>query len=167
LQVGPNSHSVIKNGWLHSGRSWLLVMILPAALLACATADRPMSGDLTNGGLAGTSWKLISFQSMDDAQGTSTAEGREYSVTFNPDGTATGQFDCNRANSTWSGTATSTESGTLKFGPVAMTRALCPPPRFDELLGAQLPNVTSYILRDGHLFLALKMDGGIFEFEPN
>jgi para-nitrobenzyl esterase len=30
----------------------------------------------------------------------------------------------------------------------------------------QWPNIRSYVLRNGHLFLALMADGGIYEFEP-
>ena len=30
----------------------------------------------------------------------------------------------------------------------------------------QWPHIVSYVFRDGHLFLALKMDSGIYEFEP-
>jgi len=30
----------------------------------------------------------------------------------------------------------------------------------------QWRNIRSYVIRDGHLFLALKVDGGIYEFEP-
>jgi para-nitrobenzyl esterase len=30
----------------------------------------------------------------------------------------------------------------------------------------QWGNVRSYVIRDGHLFLALMADGGIYEFEP-
>ena len=29
-----------------------------------------------------------------------------------------------------------------------------------------LPFVVSYLIRDGHLFLALKLDSGIYEFAP-
>ena len=44
------------------------------------------------------------------------------------------------------------------------TCALRPPPGMGEVLARRLPDVASYTLRNGHLFLALKMDGGIFEF---
>jgi hypothetical protein len=30
----------------------------------------------------------------------------------------------------------------------------------------QWGNIRSYVIRDGHLFLALKMDSGIYELEP-
>ena len=35
----------------------------------------------------------------------------------------------------------------------------------DQIL-RQLPYVRSYIIKDGHLFLSLMADGGIYEFEP-
>jgi para-nitrobenzyl esterase len=30
----------------------------------------------------------------------------------------------------------------------------------------QWPNVRSYVVKDGHLFLSLMADGGIYEFQP-
>jgi hypothetical protein len=30
----------------------------------------------------------------------------------------------------------------------------------------QWGNIRSYVMRDGHLFLAVKIDGGIYEFAP-
>jgi len=32
--------------------------------------------------------------------------------------------------------------------------------------GVMKENIRSYVIRDGHLFLALKIVGGISEFEP-
>nr|WP_314464933.1 META domain-containing protein [uncultured Novosphingobium sp.] len=116
--------------------------------------------------LAGTSWQLVQFQSSDDAQGTSTpGEGRSYTLEFAADGALGMQLDCNRGRATYSA-APSGEGGTLSIGPVASTRALCPQPDIGQTLAARLPDVASYTLRGGHLFLALKMDGGIFELAP-
>jgi hypothetical protein len=36
----------------------------------------------------------------------------------------------------------------------------------DEPCRAQSPRVRSYVLRDGHLFLATMADGAILEFRP-
>jgi heat shock protein HslJ len=75
------------------------------------------------------------------------------------------QLDCNRGRATYTA-APSGGGGTLSIGPVASTRALCPQPDIGQTLAARLPDVASYTLRGGHLFLALKMDGGIFELAP-
>jgi len=47
-----------------------------------------------------------------------------------------------------------------------VTRAQCPDPSLHDQILRQWGNITSYVVRNGHLFLALKADGGIYEFEP-
>jgi membrane-bound inhibitor of C-type lysozyme len=49
---------------------------------------------------------------------------------------------------------------------MAMTRAMCPPGSLHDQIVKQLPNVRSYVLKDGRLFLSLVADGGTFEFAP-
>ena len=49
---------------------------------------------------------------------------------------------------------------------MALTRAQCPPGSLHDQIVKQWRNIRSYVIRDGHLFLALKVDGGIYEFEP-
>jgi para-nitrobenzyl esterase len=53
----------------------------------------------------------------------------------------------------------------LAFGPLALTRALCPPAPLTERLEKDWAFVRSYVIRDGRLFLSLMADGGIYEFE--
>jgi putative lipoprotein len=43
---------------------------------------------------------------------------------------------------------------------------MCPPGSLHDQLVKQLPYVRSYVMRDGHLYLSLMADGGIYEFEP-
>ena len=137
------------------------------ALAALALAGCTTGYGTPAPGLEGTSWTLTGFTSMDDAIGTvSPADGQVVSITFGPEGRATMQLDCNRGNATYTATPSGATGGQLSFGPVASTRALCPEPRLGEMVAAQLPNVASYTLSDGTLSLALKMDGGIFTFEP-
>lgn len=54
----------------------------------------------------------------------------------------------------------------LQFGPLALTRAQCPPGSLHDRVVKDWEFVRSYILKDGHLFLALMADGGIYEFAP-
>jgi len=54
----------------------------------------------------------------------------------------------------------------VRFGPLALTRAACPPGSLHDHFVKQWPNVRSYTLKDGHLFLSLIADGGSYEFEP-
>ncbi|WP_216900537.1 META domain-containing protein [Synechococcus sp. CCY 9618] len=118
--------------------------------------------------LAGSQWRLVEIQSMDDAQGTTRpADPFRYTLLFGADGTAQLRLDCNRARGTWSARAAADPgSGSLSFGPLATTRALCPAPSLGERLGAQVPYVRTYLLKDGRLYLSLLADGGILVWEP-
>ena len=111
--------------------------------------------------LAGTQWELVTIQSMDDTANTPDDPSR-YTLNFAEDGTVSLQSDCNRARGSW----TSEGASQLRFGPLVATRALCPPPSLDEVYRAQFEWVRSYVMRDGHLFLATMADGSIIEFRP-
>ena len=54
----------------------------------------------------------------------------------------------------------------MQLGPLALTRAKCPPGSLHDQIVKQWNNVRSYVVKDGHLFLSLMADGGIYEFEP-
>lgn len=111
--------------------------------------------------LAGTAWYLVKIMSMDDTVKIPD-EGMRYTLEFNENGLASIRADCNRGSGTWR----SESSGRLRFGPIASTRALCPPESLSgEYLG-HLENVRSYIFEEGHLFLATRADGAIIEFAP-
>jgi heat shock protein HslJ len=117
--------------------------------------------------LSDTTWQLVEFESMDDAEGTRRpAPDRTVTATFEADGSLALKLDCNRGASTWEQGAHHATGSGLTIGPVASTRALCPEPTIGAFVARSLPDVASYMLRDGKLFLALKMDGGIFEFAP-
>ena len=129
---------------------------------ACATpADRSVSLKL-----AGTSWQLVAIQSMDDAQGTTrVANPARFTLRFGVDGRAILRLDCNRGSGSYEARAAGDgSSGSLTFGAIATTRALCPPPHLDERVARDLGYVRSYLLKDGRLFLSLMADGGIYEW---
>ena len=141
--------------------------IAPAALAAstallasCATlpdAQQP---------LAGTTWRLVAMQSMDDAQGTTRPANRDlYTIEFNRDGTAYMQLDCNRARASWTAKRTGSEQGSLEFGPLASTMAMCPPGSLNQKLGQQLGFVRTWVMREGNLNMSLMADGGILVWE--
>jgi heat shock protein HslJ len=133
------------------------------ALGACAVAPQA-PGTAT---LRGTAWQLHAIQSMDDAQGTTRiADPSRFTLRLEADGRAALQLDCNRGSASWEATAGSDGTGSLRFGPVASTRALCPPPRLDERVARDLTNVRGYRLQDGKLFMSLLADGGIYEWRP-
>lgn len=111
--------------------------------------------------LAGTSWLLVEFQSMDDT--TLRPEGgARYALKF-VGAQLQLQSDCNRGMASWS----SPDDVTLEIGPVALTRAMCPPSPLQERFVRDLGFVRSYVVRDGRLHLSLMADGGIYSFEPD
>ncbi|MEE4238383.1 MAG: META domain-containing protein [Anderseniella sp.] len=135
-------------------------VLLSSALLLLAT------GSLAASPLANTDWQLVAIQSMDDAQGTTKiADPSRFTVHFGADGRASFRLDCNRGTGTYKvEPAADGSSGSLAFGPVAATHALCPPPHVDERVARDLAYVRSYLLKDGKLYLSLMADGGIYEW---
>lgn len=118
--------------------------------------------------LAGTSWRLVSIQSSDDAQGTTpVADPSKFTVSFGTDGRAALQIDCNRGNGSWEATPSGEDgSGTLAFGPVATTLMMCPQPSLDHRVSTALTYVRGYLIKDGQLHMSLLADAGILTWEP-
>ena len=87
-------------------------------------------------------------------------DGSKYILAFSADGVLAARIDCNRARGGWKSPA----PGRLEFGPMAATRAQCPPGSLHDQLMKHLPYVRSYIVRSGHLYLSLEADGGTYEF---
>ena len=130
-----------------------------AALVSISSAQ--VSAQTPPASLAGTSWQLVRIQSMDDKVATPTDRSK-YTMTFGADGRVYMRVDCNRGSGTWK----SAQASQLVFGPMAMTRAMCPPGSLHDRIVKDMPYVRSYVIKDGHLFLSLMADGGIYEFEP-
>lgn len=142
-------------------RAVTVLVPLLATLAGCAAQAGAARG-AHPGSLADTSWTLVAFRSSDDAQGTARPPaGRVYALNFGHDGTVTMKLDCNRGAGTWRA-----EGAALSLGPAAVTRALCPQPDMGQALVMRLADVRGYVIRDGHLFLALKADASIYEFAP-
>lgn len=111
--------------------------------------------------LGGTSWQLVKFQGGDGTVLTPDDKAK-YTLAFAQDGVMSARIDCNRARGGWK----SSGPGQLEFGPMAATRAQCPPGSLHDQIMRQLPNVRSYVVKGGHLYLSLLADGGVYEFEP-
>jgi heat shock protein HslJ/membrane-bound inhibitor of C-type lysozyme len=111
--------------------------------------------------LGGATWQLVKFQGGDDKVLTPD-DKTKYTLAFQADGRVSARIDCNRGSGKWM----SSGPNQIEFGPMAMTRAMCPPSPIQDRITKDLGYVRSYILKDGHLFLSLMADGGIYEFEP-
>jgi para-nitrobenzyl esterase len=108
-----------------------------------------------------TSWQLVKFQGGDGK--TLIPDNKaKYTIAFGADNKVNVRFDCNRGQGTWK----SLGPNQLQFGLLATTLAACPPTPLNDRIGNDWGFVRSYVLKDGHLFLSLMADGGIYEFEP-
>ena len=125
------------------------------------TADSQTAVPAGTADLKGTSWQLVKFQSS-DGQTLVPDDKSKYTITFGTDGRVSARIDCNRGSGTWK----SAGPNQLEFGPLALTRAMCPPGSLHDRIAKDWSAVRSYLIKDGHLFLSLMADGGTYEFEP-
>lgn len=119
--------------------------------------------------LTGTTWQLVSIESTAPAEqpGTVIDDPSKYTVSFGEDGRAAFRVDCNRGSASWQIDAMGApDSGSLTFGPIALTRMFCPQPSADTTVAAALGRVRSFLLADGLLHLSMAVDGGIMHWEP-
>ena len=148
----------------------VLLVLLPVAGVCAAEGGSPPAaasgpGEIEQPGvrsaLVGRTWQLVEIVSMDDR--VDAPDDRAlYTVTFMADGSVQIRADCNRGTGAW----TSVAPGKLEFGEIAATQALCLPGSLHDRYMAQFPWVRSYVMKDGHLFLATMADGSIIELEP-
>ena len=135
-----------------------------AAMLMAACASTSKSPSATpaaaSASLEGSSWRLVQI-AMSDGVTRPAIDRSRYTIGFGRDGVLNVRFDCNRGRGSWA----SSGAGNLEFGPLALTRALCPVGSLHDELVRQWPYVRSYVLKDGRLFLSLMADGGTIEFE--
>jgi heat shock protein HslJ len=141
-------------------RSLLALVLLTVLFTSGVTLAQPSQHSAAPS-LGSTSWQLVKFEGGDDKLLRPGAQAK-YTMSFAPDGGVSVQIDCNRGHGTWK----SPGPNQLKFAPLALTLAMCPPAPLTDRLPKDWLNVRSYILKDGHLFLSLMADGGIYEFEP-
>ena len=146
--------------------STAFVLVLLLGLVHCNAAreepvPRAEAGQAAHSSLGGTSWQLVKFEGGDETTLTPD-DPAKYTIAFGSDGRLSARIDCNRGVGTWK----SSGPPELEFGPLALTRAMCPPGSLHDQIVRQWPYVRSYVTRDGHLFLSLMADGGIYELEP-
>ena len=134
------------------------VLLVGASLLGAACVTTPPGSPAD---LGGTSWRLVKFQGGNGAT-LRPDDPAKYTVDFNADGSLTARIDCNRARGIWRSAGPSH----LELGPMALTRAQCPPGSLHDRIVKDWGFVRSYVVKNGHLFLALMADGGIYELEP-
>ncbi len=137
----------------------MLTVLVTAIAVGRLIAQSPPAPEAP--ALGGTSWQLVAFHGMDDTT-VKPDHAPRYTLRFGADGKITARIDCNRGSGTW----TSPAPGQLELGPLALTRAMCPPGSMHDRIVKDWVRVRSYVVKDGHLFLSLMADSGIYEFEP-
>jgi heat shock protein HslJ len=146
--------------------AWLLLTgALTLIAITAHGADAPKARPER---LGDTQWQLVAFHSMNDATGTVRPDrGAHYAMRLNADGSVTMRLYCNRARGAWTAdTGPDGTSGRFVFGAMISTRALCPPPSMDERIAADTEYVRGFRIENGHLYLSLMADAGIYEWEP-
>ena len=139
-----------------------LVAVLALCFAACtSTAPSSSPPGSSPAGLEGTSWRLVQI-SMSDGVTRPAIERSRYTLGFGTHGVLNVRFDCNRGSGSWK----SSGPDNVEFGPLALTRAMCPMGSLHDELVRQWPYVRSYVVKEGRLYLALMADGGTIEFEP-
>jgi para-nitrobenzyl esterase len=134
------------------------IMMVLAAITGGVRQQTTLEGATT---LQGTKWQLVKFQGGDERTLTPD-DPAKYTIEFAAGGRLAARVDCNRGRGTWKATG----SSQLELGPLALTRAKCPEGSLHEQIAKQWTFVRSFVIKDGHLFLALMADGGIYEFRP-
>jgi heat shock protein HslJ len=134
-----------------------------------ATAAREEATTTAPIALAGSRWRLVELQSMDDSIGVVKPDDpSRYTMALGADGKVSMRLDCNRGTGTWSAEPSDDgASGSFTLGPMAMTRAMCPPGSLDTRIAREASYVRSFVLEDGRLHLSLMADGGIQVWEPD
>ncbi len=108
--------------------------------------------------LAGVVWQWQGFEGSDDSVVTPN-DPASYTIEFQPDGTLLVRADCNRGNWGWSA-----EPPELTIEPGMMTLVGCEEGSLGDRFSADLIAASSFVFRDGGLFIAMPMDAGIHEF---
>ena len=139
-----------------------------AALVACAGNAPPVLPGAVNAPppplavagdtlLTGTVWRWTETV-VGDARIKPDAPER-YTLEFDPGGMVAIRADCNRGSGSYLLTGSA-----LGFGPIAMTRAMCPPGSKDTEFLRELGAVQSQQFRGDTLVLSLKTGSGSMTF---
>jgi heat shock protein HslJ len=109
--------------------------------------------------LYGVVWQWEQFEGGDGAV-VAPDDPSLYTLQFQPDGTITGQVDCNRGMGSYE------VDGSSITITLATTKMACPEGSLDAEFLRYLSEANSFVIRDGKLALALPVDSGIATFIP-
>lgn len=109
--------------------------------------------------LSGVVWQWAGTQ-MSNGDLIVPSDPANFYLSFSTDGSVVGQIDCNRAFGSFK------SDGTQISMMLATTRMFCGEDSQDTAYALNLAQVTSFVIRDGQLALAMPMDAGIIFFDP-
>jgi hypothetical protein len=146
-----------------------LALLASLLLAGCAAGTTPPSAPAggaaasAHSPLAGTRWRLVQFQSPEEAIGLKKPYDPDaYIMELSPDGQLAVQLDCNRAAGRWEAHATGTDQGSISLNAPAVTSAACLRESWESRLARDLAFVRSYTIIGDTLNFALKLDSGIY-----
>ena len=113
---------------------------LAAVLLVVACSAREQAAAPNPAALGGTSWQLVKFQSSDEKTLTPDDKAK-YTISFGTDGRVSARIDCNSGAGTWK----SSGPNQLQFGPLALTRAACPPGSLHDRIARDWEFVRAFV----------------------
>ncbi len=82
-----------------------------------------------------------------------------YTLTFLPDSTVRVLIDCNRGSGNYHIVGKS-----IRIGPVATTRMMCPPGSMDTIFGQQIDGARTWFMQSDTLMMDLMADAGTMRF---
>lgn len=110
--------------------------------------------------LPGVTWQWREFAGGND-EIIRPDNPSQYTVEFLPEGKLAIRADCNRATGKYT-----VDKSTIDLQIGGITRAMCPPGSLMDRFLRDLGDSSSFVFRQGHLYLALPIDSGILEFAP-
>lgn len=128
-----------------------------ALVLVAKAADTGAGG--TPPELRGTSWRWVGAASPGESLAVDQPD--RYTLAFVEDDRVALRADCNRGT----GPVASPSPGALAIGPLAMTRARCPPGSLSDRYAQDVSRAARFAIRDGGLHLELSVDSGVLRFE--
>ena len=109
-------------------------------MLVVACSAREQAAAPNPAALGGTSWQLVKFQSSDEKTLTPDDKAK-YTISFGTDGRVSARIDCNSGAGTWK----SSGPNQLQFGPLALTRAACPPGSLHDRIARDWEFVRAFV----------------------
>lgn len=150
---------------LHKRREHVRFGKAPLVALIMITAGCTTYSDAAGPNtLVGPTWHLMEIETGNSSAFLTSEQQAVHTLTFGEDSSLRMQLDCNRGTADW----TSGEANgitTISIGPVASTRAFCPPPSYGEDLAATLPSTRNYSMANDGKNLIIGTGQIVYIFE--